>query len=95
MSFFKSLFGLGGGDGPAPQKTIKKVEHNGYEIEAQPYAEGGQFQVAGVVSKIVDGSRREHRFVRADRFATIEDAANIALLKGQQLVDQQGDRMFG
>jgi hypothetical protein len=44
-----------------------------------------------VISK--DG--KEHRFIRADRFAALEDAANHALVKGRQIVDEQGERMFG
>jgi hypothetical protein len=93
MSFWKSLFGGDKAGGGAP-KTVKQVEHNGFLIEAQPYPEAGQYQVAGIVSKIIDGERREHRFVRADRFASIEDAADVALNKGRQIVDQQGERIF-
>ncbi len=97
MSFWKSLFG--GGDGTpaaaAGPKTAKSVEHNGFRIEAQPYPEGGQFQLAGTISKEIDGVRREHRYVRADRFASMEDAADYAILKGRQIVDQQGERIFG
>ena len=38
--------------------------------------------------------RPNHRFVRADRFASQTDAADMALKKGQQIVNEQGDRMF-
>ena len=38
---------------------------------------------------------KEHRFIRADRFAALDDAVDISLKKGQQLVDEQGERMFG
>jgi hypothetical protein len=38
---------------------------------------------------------KEHKFIRADRFASVDDAADIALRKGQQLVDEQGERIFG
>lgn len=96
MSFWKSLFG--GGDvksaSTSGSKAAKSVEHNGYRIEAQPYPEGGQFQLAGTISKEIDGVRKEHRYVRADRFASMEDAAEYAILKGKQIVDQQGDRIF-
>ena len=98
MSFLKSLFGFGksgsstGSSGPAA--TVKNVEHKGFLVEAQPYAAEGQFQVAGLISKEIDGTRREHRFVRADRFATREDAADIALMKARQMIDQQGDRLL-
>ena len=88
MSFLKKLFGGGGAaKETAPAKT---VEHKGFVIAAAPYKEAGQYQTAGVISK--DG--KEHRFVRADRFAALEDAADHALVKGRQIVDEQGERMF-
>lgn len=95
MSFWKSLFGGGKAEGgtKAPV-TARSVEHNGFRIEAQPYAEAGQYQLAGTISKEVDGTRKEHRFVRADRFSSIDDAAEYTILKGRQIIDQQGDRLF-
>jgi len=90
VSFLKKLFG-GGASAPGPAKT---VSHNGFTIEARPYREAGQFQTAGVVWKEVDGARKEHRFVRADRFASEADAADHALFKGKQIVDQMGDTLF-
>jgi hypothetical protein len=32
--------------------------------------------------------------VRADRFASQDEAADMALKKGQQIVNEQGDRVF-
>ncbi len=94
MSFWKSLFGGGEGKSTAPAKPIREAEHNGFRIEAMPYAEAGQFQVAGVISKVVDGTSKQHRFVRADRFGSIEEAADFAIMKGRQIIDQQGDGIF-
>jgi hypothetical protein len=91
MSFLKKLFGGGGAKPAAPPKT---AEHKGFVIAAAPYKEAGQYQTAGVISKEVGGVRKEHRFIRADRFAALEDAANHALVKGRQIVDEQGERMF-
>lgn len=92
MSFWKKLFG--GSRENAAVAPAAEAEHKGFRIVATPYAEGGQYQTCGVVSKEVAGSLREHRFVRADRFASAEDAAAHALRKGVQLVDEQGERMF-
>lgn len=92
MSFFKKLFG-GGGTAATP-KSVKSAEHKGFTIEAQPYKEGGQFQLAGVISKEIDGVRKEHRYVRADRFTSIDEAADIALVKGRQIIDEQGENIF-
>ena len=94
-SFWKRLFGGGAPAETGPVTPAAVIEHEGYTIRAEPYrAEGGQFQTAGTVTREVAGETKEHRFVRADRFATIEDAADFALVKGRQLVDEQGDRMF-
>jgi hypothetical protein len=96
MSFWKSLFG--GGEGKATASgpvTAKTVEHNGFTIAAQPYLEAGQYQLAGTITKEIGGVLKEHRFVRADRFASAEDAAEMAIMKGRQIIDQQGERIFG
>jgi hypothetical protein len=92
MSFLKSLFGMGKPDGPAAPAA--REDYKGYAIEAQPYAAEGQFQVAGTIAKDVDGARKEHRFVRADRFASKEEAASFCLVKARQIIDQNGDRIF-
>jgi hypothetical protein len=98
MSFLKKLFGLGGGGESveAPEaKPAKEIEHKGFLIQATPFKADGQYQTCGVVSKEIGGERKEHRFIRADRFASMEDAVDISLRKGTQLVDEQGERMFG
>jgi hypothetical protein len=94
MSFWKKLFGGGGDSSGASDTPVQTAEHNGFTIEARPYGESGQFQVAGVIVKGEGEARKEHRFIRADRFPTIEEAADFALMKGRQIVDQQGDRVF-
>ena len=95
MSFLKRLFGGGGGGsegaGAAP---AKQIEHKGFTIAATPYKNDGQYQTCGVVSKEIDGTLKEHRFVRADRFAGLDDAVEVSLRKGQQIVDEQGERIF-
>lgn len=97
MSFLKSLFGLGGkGEdaAPGPAKAVKEIEHKGFTVRAAPFQEGGQYQTAGSVVKVVDGVEKEHRFIRADRFASIDAAADVALAKGRQIIDEQGEKIF-
>ena len=94
MSFWKSLFG-GGRDKPTgPPKPVREAEHDGFRIQATPYAEAGQFQVAGVISKEIDGVARQHRFVRADRFGSLDEAAEFTVTKARQIIDQRGDKLF-
>ena len=87
MSIWSKLFGGGRSEAPAVAKT---AEYNGYAISAEPFKEGGQWQLAGRISK--DG--KEHNFIRADKFSDRDDCADIALAKGRLIVDQLGDRMF-
>ncbi len=96
MSFLKRLFGGGERAEAAgqPEAAGEPVEHKGFLIRATPFKEEGQFQTCGLVTKEIDGVMKEHRFIRADRFSTRDEAAAHALRKGQQLVDEQGERMF-
>ena len=69
---------------------VKTLEYKGFMIEARPYKDGSQWQLAGRISK--DG--KVHDFVRADKFSSKEEAADIAMSKGQLIIDQSGERMF-
>lgn len=93
MSFWKSLFG-GGTSEPAAAKPGRTEEYSGFTIEAAPYKDGGQYQLAGKIRKTIDGTAKEHSFVRADRFSTFEDAESFAFVKAKQMIDQMGDRLF-
>lgn len=96
MSFLKRLFGGGGasGEGPAGAAVAKEIEHKGFIIRAMPYKADGGYQTCGTVSREVGGVMKEHKFIRADRFAALDDAIDISIKKGQQLVDEQGERIF-
>jgi hypothetical protein len=96
MSFLKKLFGLGGsGAEETIPAAVSEVEHKGFRIRATPFKEAGQYQTCGVISKEVNGVLKEHKFIRADRFPALETAAEIAISKGKQIVDEQGERLFG
>jgi hypothetical protein len=92
MSFFKKLFG--GGAPAKPAGPAKMVDYNGYTIAATPYQEGGQWQTCGVISREIDGVVKTHRFIRADRFPGQEAAADQAIVKGKQIIDQSGDSVL-
>jgi len=99
MSFLKRLFGGGSGDAPrngAPANAApaRQVEHKGFVVSATPFKEGGQYQTCGIVSKEIGGVTKEHKFIRADRFAGMDDAVDISIKKGIQLVEEQGERLF-
>jgi len=91
MSWFSRLFGgakEGSGAGASPEEVI---DHKGIRITPKPIREGGQYRVAARIEK--DG--RVHELVRADTMASVEDAVAISLSKARQMIDEQGDRLFG
>ena len=90
MAFWSKWFSSAPAGAVGDGKSAKSLEYKGYYIEASPYKDGGQWQLAGRISK--DG--KEHKFVRADKFSDKDEAADIAISKGQLIVDQSGDRMF-
>lgn len=92
MSFFKKLFG---GASPAAETPAKTVEYKGYTIQPRPFQEGGQYQTCGIISKMIDGSVKEHKLIRADRFPSLDDATETTIRKARQVIDEQGDRIFG
>jgi hypothetical protein len=94
MSFWKSLFGRRAAPGAAAGEASAPVEYNGFTIRAAPFKSEGQYQTAGIIEKEIGGVRKEHRFIRADRHATYEDAVAFSLTKARQIIDLQGERMF-
>jgi hypothetical protein len=98
MSFLKSLFGgsKAKADAPTaePDKTTGKLDYKGFVIRAVPFKSEGQFQTAGIIEKEIDGTLKSYRFVRADRSTMVEDVTELALGKGQKIIDEQGDAIF-
>jgi hypothetical protein len=95
MSFLKRLFG-GKSEGSETESVQEagRLEHKGFHVIATPFKEGGQYQVCGVIRKHIGDELKENRFIRADKFPSIEDAASITLNKGRQIIDEQGDTLF-
>jgi hypothetical protein len=98
MSFWSALFGRhsrgAAGAAGASATASEPVEYNGFIIRAAPYKNNGQFQTAGTIEREIDGVRKEHRFVRADAYASYEDALSFTVNKARQIIDLQGERMF-
>ena len=93
MSFWKKLFG--GGDGAGKEDAaVEVVEHKGFSIRPAPFMEDGQYQTCGYITKVVDGETREHRLVRADRFASRDDAIEVTLRQARHGIEEQGARIF-
>lgn len=95
MSFLSALFGGGDRRAAASEKLAEPVEYKGFVIRAAPFKNEGQYQTAGTIERDVGGVRKEHSFIRADAFATYEDAVTFTLGKARQMIDLQGERVFG
>ena len=95
MSFFKRLFGGGKADeAQAAPKELKSRDHNGFTIRATPFKDGAQWQLSGVIEKEIGGVLRSQTFIRADKFNAADEAADFALVKGVQIIEEQGEGLF-
>jgi hypothetical protein len=97
MSFLKSLFGgRSSTEGGEAGKEIlgDPLDYNGFVIRAAPFKSEGQYQTAGIIAKDVAGVHKEHRFIRADRHASLDDALGFSISKAKKIVDEQGERIF-
>ena len=48
-----------------------------------------------MITREIDGEIKSHRFIRADRFPSLDDATETTIRKAKQVIDEQGDRIFG
>lgn len=95
MSFFKKLFGGGSSSNePAGDKVLGEEGYKGFLIKAIEMRAGSELQLAGTIEKDVGGEFRTYRFVRADRMSSREDLVALALAKGRQIIDEQGEGIF-
>ncbi|MGF1629094.1 MAG: HlyU family transcriptional regulator [Kiloniellaceae bacterium] len=94
MGLFSKFFGGGGGDKAGGAKEGEAVEYKGFHIHPAAQPQGGQWLTAGIIRKEIDGAVKEHRFVRADTHASPESANDFAVVKGRQIIDEQGEGMF-
>ena len=96
MSFLKRIFG--GGDGAqdaSDGKVLETESYKDYTIRAIEMRAGSEYQLCGEIEKQVGAEQKVHRFIRADRLSSPDQAAASALSKARQIVDEQGDRLFG
>ena len=91
MSFWKNLFGGGEPRQAAPEPG---EEYKGFTIRPTPMPVGSEFQLAGRIEKEIDGELKTYDFVRADRMSSRDDAVSLAVAKGRQIIDEQGEGLF-
>ncbi|NRP73832.1 hypothetical protein ILFOPFJJ_04747 [Ensifer psoraleae] len=95
-SFFSKLFGLAGGSDKQTEQAAGKTESYGdCLIRATPMREGPQFRLAGSIERTIpDAGLKVRTFIRADLFASEQDAIDAALRKGRQIIDEQRSSLF-
>ncbi len=91
--FLRNLFGAGAA-GESRQEAGSTVDYKGYTIRPASRRQGSQWLTVGVISKTFDDDVKEHQFIRADTYATKQDADACSILKAKQIIDEQGDKLF-
>ena len=95
MSFWKNLFGGGSSNAePAGDKVLGEEGYKGFLIKAIEMKAGSELQLAGTIEKDIAGELKTYRFVRADRMSSRDDVTSLALSKGKQIIDEQGEKIF-
>ena len=92
MSFLSALFGRRAG--AKAGRPAEPVEYKGFTIRAAPYKNNGHYQTAGTIEREIGGARKEHRFIRADSYASYDDAVTFTVHKARQIIDLQGEKIF-
>ncbi len=87
MSLFGRLFG---------NKTKEPVAevYNGYRIFAEPMKDDGYYRLCARIELDTETDVRVHQMIRADTFNDEGAAADAAIAKAKQVIDQQGEKMF-
>ena len=89
MSLFSKLFG--GGAKPEPKPEL----HKGFRIFAAPQRDAGGYRIAARIEKDVDGETKIHNLLRADTVSSEDEAIGFSIRKAKQVIDEQGERIFG
>jgi hypothetical protein len=90
MSALRGLFSSGG----TAAATAAAVEYKDYRITPAPERQPSGWNTAGVIAKTFEDGVKEHRFVRVDTHSSKDDAIAFSITKAQQIIDEQGDRLF-
>ncbi|AHM04152.1 hypothetical protein roselon_01786 [Roseibacterium elongatum DSM 19469] len=89
MSLFSKLFGGKG----TPE--VEPELYKGFRIYPAPQQADGGYLLGARIEKDLDGDTKVHHLIRADRFQSADEVAPYAILKAKQVIDEQGDRLFG
>jgi hypothetical protein len=94
MGLMDALRGLFGGGGDTGGKAAEPVDYQGYRITPAPQRQASGWNTAGVIAKEFPDGLKEHSFIRVDTHTSKDDAVAFSIIKAQQIIDEQGDRIF-
>lgn len=93
MSLFSRLFGSGG-DKETTAETAR-ITYEGFVIAPNPAKEGGRYRIGATITKTVNEEEKTHTLIRADTLEDKETAVEASIRKAKQVIDEQGERLFG
>ena len=89
MSILKRLFGGTSAERRPP--THDPVKYNGFTITPAPESAPGGYRIGALIEK--DG--KSHHLIRADVMQGADACADASVAKAKQMIDEQGERVFG
>jgi len=89
VGLFSRLFGS-----KAKAESVEPVAYKEFLIYPEVISEGGQYRVAGRITKEIDGELNTHRFIRSDVLSNKSDAEELMLKKAQMFIDQMSGQIF-
>ena len=90
MSFWRKLFG----QTENKKVQVEPIEYNEFLIYPEAKSEGGQYRIAGRITKEIDGNVKEHTFIRSDLLTSKEQANDLMLNKAKLFIDQNNGEIF-
>ena len=89
MSLLSKLFG-----GDAKPEKEPEV-YKDFRIFPEPQSGQGGYRLAARIEKEIDGKVKVHQLLRADTIQSVEEAEAFSIRKAKQVIDEQGDGIFG
>ncbi|GLS89205.1 transcriptional activator HlyU [Psychromonas marina] len=94
MGFFSGLKSLFLGDSSGSAKTSETIKYNDFSIIPAPIREGGQYRVAGTITKGEGEALKTHKFIRSDVIDNRDECISLTIRKAKLAIDQSEDRIF-
>ena len=88
MSLLSRLFG---GSGSGAKAEAEAVDHKGFSITPTPQKEAGGWRIGAKIEK----GGKVHDLIRADTIQDRGEAVEASVRKARQVIDEQGERLFG